>query len=166
MESPSLIFRQIKSLFLLSQTETIVANSIILRYSKGSDNILSKSGKFILNIENNEWSRYGKAFTSPKDITNQGIGVEYNDWFNIPSNYTIGICISIIDDIFSLFKYLCRHFAFYACLKQIIMNDHSAQKIYQLGEMQLGELQHFNTTPLGEMQPGEMQFGEMQLSRR
>ena len=34
----------------------------------------------------------------------------------------------------------------------------------QLGKMQLGELQHFNTTPLGEMQPGEMQFGEMQLS--
>jgi len=30
--------------------------------------------------------------------------------------------------------------------------------------MQLGEMQHFNTTPLGEMQPGEMQFGEMQLS--
>ncbi|KAG4095826.1 hypothetical protein H8356DRAFT_1361565 [Neocallimastix lanati (nom. inval.)] len=30
---------------------------------------------------------------------------------------------------------------------------------------QLGELQHFNTTPLGEMQHGEMQFGEMQLSR-
>jgi len=30
----------------------------------------------------------------------------------------------------------------------------------QLGEMQLGEMQHFNTTPLGEMQ-----FGEMQLSR-
>jgi len=30
--------------------------------------------------------------------------------------------------------------------------------------MQLGEMQHFNTTPLGEMQSGEMQFGEMQLS--
>jgi len=24
--------------------------------------------------------------------------------------------------------------------------------------MQLGEMQHFNTTPLGEMQPGEMQL--------
>ena len=34
----------------------------------------------------------------------------------------------------------------------------------QLGEIQLEEMQHFNTTPLGEMQPGEMQFGEMQLS--
>ena len=30
--------------------------------------------------------------------------------------------------------------------------------------MQLGEMQHFNTTPLGEMQSGEMQFGERQLS--
>jgi len=29
----------------------------------------------------------------------------------------------------------------------------------QPGEMQLGEMQHFITTPLGEMQ-----FGEMQLS--
>ncbi|KAL6628713.1 hypothetical protein U3516DRAFT_739483 [Neocallimastix sp. 'constans'] len=29
---------------------------------------------------------------------------------------------------------------------------------FQLGEMQLGEMQHFNTTPLGEMQPGEMQL--------
>ncbi|KAG4095701.1 hypothetical protein H8356DRAFT_1398192 [Neocallimastix lanati (nom. inval.)] len=35
----------------------------------------------------------------------------------------------------------------------------------QPGEKQLGEMQHFNTTPLVEMQPGEMQFGEMQLSR-
>jgi len=35
----------------------------------------------------------------------------------------------------------------------------------QPSEKQLGEMQHFNTTPLGEMQPGEMQFGEMQLSR-
>ncbi|KAL6600155.1 hypothetical protein U3516DRAFT_845011 [Neocallimastix sp. 'constans'] len=35
----------------------------------------------------------------------------------------------------------------------------------QLGEMQLEEMQHFNTTPLVEIQPGEMQFGEMQLSR-
>ncbi|KAG4091994.1 hypothetical protein H8356DRAFT_1324365 [Neocallimastix lanati (nom. inval.)] len=35
----------------------------------------------------------------------------------------------------------------------------------QPGEKQLGEMQHFNTTPLGEMQPGEMQFGEMQLSQ-
>jgi len=35
----------------------------------------------------------------------------------------------------------------------------------QPGEKQLGEMQHFNTTPLGEMQPDEMQFGEMQLSR-
>ncbi|KAG4087461.1 hypothetical protein H8356DRAFT_1363740 [Neocallimastix lanati (nom. inval.)] len=26
---------------------------------------------------------------------------------------------------------------------------------------QLGEMQHFNTTPLGEMQSGEMQFGEI-----
>jgi len=34
----------------------------------------------------------------------------------------------------------------------------------QPGEKQLGEMQHFNTTPLGEMQSGEMQFGEMQLS--
>jgi len=34
----------------------------------------------------------------------------------------------------------------------------------QPDEMQLWEIQHFNTTPLGEMQPGEMQFGEMQLS--
>jgi len=34
----------------------------------------------------------------------------------------------------------------------------------QPDEKQLGEMQHFNTTPLGEMQPGEMQFGEMQLS--
>jgi len=25
-------------------------------------------------------------------------------------------------------------------------------------EKQLGEMQHFNTTPLGEMQPGEMQL--------
>jgi len=33
----------------------------------------------------------------------------------------------------------------------------------QPGEKQLGEMQHFNTTPLVEMQPGEMQFGEMQL---
>jgi hypothetical protein len=32
--------------------------------------------------------------------------------------------------------------------------------------MQLGEMQHFNTTPLGEMQSGEMQFGEMQLSQK
>jgi len=32
-------------------------------------------------------------------------------------------------------------------------------------EMQLGEMQHFNNTPLGEMQSGEMQSGEMQLSR-
>jgi len=32
--------------------------------------------------------------------------------------------------------------------------------------MQLGEMQHFNTTPLGEMQSGEMQFGEMQLSHK
>ena len=32
-----------------------------------------------------------------------------------------------------------------------------------LVEMQLGEMQHFNTTPLVEMQPGEMQFGEMQF---
>ena len=31
----------------------------------------------------------------------------------------------------------------------------------QPGEKQLGEMQHFNTTPLGEMQPGEMQFGEI-----
>ncbi|KAG4083247.1 hypothetical protein H8356DRAFT_1437101 [Neocallimastix lanati (nom. inval.)] len=30
--------------------------------------------------------------------------------------------------------------------------------------MQLGEMQHFNTTSLVEIQPGEMQFGEMQLS--
>jgi len=30
--------------------------------------------------------------------------------------------------------------------------------------MQLGEMQHFNTTPLVEIQPGEMQF-EMQLSQ-
>ena len=30
----------------------------------------------------------------------------------------------------------------------------------QPGEMQLGEMQHFITTPLGEMQ-----FGEMQLSQ-
>ncbi|KAL6591208.1 hypothetical protein U3516DRAFT_854851 [Neocallimastix sp. 'constans'] len=36
----------------------------------------------------------------------------------------------------------------------------------QPGEMQLGEMQHFNTTPLGEIQPGEMQFGEMQLSQK
>jgi len=35
----------------------------------------------------------------------------------------------------------------------------------QHGEMQLGEMQHFNTTPLVEIQPGEMQFREMQLSR-
>ncbi|KAL6625820.1 hypothetical protein U3516DRAFT_741823 [Neocallimastix sp. 'constans'] len=35
----------------------------------------------------------------------------------------------------------------------------------QPGEKQLGEMQHFNTTPLVEIQPGEMQFGEMQLSR-
>jgi len=28
-------------------------------------------------------------------------------------------------------------------------------------EMQLGEMQHFNNTPLGEMQSGEMQSGEM-----
>jgi len=34
----------------------------------------------------------------------------------------------------------------------------------QPGEKQLGEMQHFNTTPLGEMQPGEMQFREIQLS--
>ncbi|KAL6621988.1 hypothetical protein U3516DRAFT_744964 [Neocallimastix sp. 'constans'] len=34
----------------------------------------------------------------------------------------------------------------------------------QLGEMQLGEMQHFNTTPLGEMQPGEMQFGEITMN--
>jgi len=27
--------------------------------------------------------------------------------------------------------------------------------------MQLGEMQHFNNTPLGEMQSGEMQSGEM-----
>jgi len=26
--------------------------------------------------------------------------------------------------------------------------------------MQLGEMQHFNTTPLGEMQPGEMHFAK------
>ncbi|KAL6597970.1 hypothetical protein U3516DRAFT_764026 [Neocallimastix sp. 'constans'] len=32
-------------------------------------------------------------------------------------------------------------------------------------DKQLGEMQHFNTTPLGEMQPGEMQIGEMQLSQ-
>jgi len=31
--------------------------------------------------------------------------------------------------------------------------------------MQLGEMQHFNTTPLGEMQSGEIQFGEMLLSQ-
>ena len=31
-------------------------------------------------------------------------------------------------------------------------------------EMQLGEMQHFNTTPLVEIQPGKMQFGGMQLS--
>jgi len=31
----------------------------------------------------------------------------------------------------------------------------------QPGEKQLGEMQHFNTTPLGEMQ-----FGEMQLSHK
>jgi len=31
--------------------------------------------------------------------------------------------------------------------------------------MQLGEMQHFNNTPLDEMQSGEMQSGEMQLSR-
>jgi len=36
----------------------------------------------------------------------------------------------------------------------------------QPGEKQLGEMQHFNTTPLGEMQPGEMQFGEIQLSQK
>ncbi|KAG4106419.1 hypothetical protein H8356DRAFT_1323915 [Neocallimastix lanati (nom. inval.)] len=30
----------------------------------------------------------------------------------------------------------------------------------QLGEIQLGEMQHFNTTPLGEMQSGEIQFGK------
>ncbi|KAL6613388.1 hypothetical protein U3516DRAFT_663409 [Neocallimastix sp. 'constans'] len=36
----------------------------------------------------------------------------------------------------------------------------------QPGEKQLGEMQHFNTTPLGEMQLGEMQFGEMQLSHK
>ncbi|KAG4105345.1 hypothetical protein H8356DRAFT_1331389 [Neocallimastix lanati (nom. inval.)] len=34
----------------------------------------------------------------------------------------------------------------------------------QPGEMQLREMQHYNTTPLGEMKSGEMQFGEMQLS--
>jgi len=34
----------------------------------------------------------------------------------------------------------------------------------QPGEKQLGEMQHFNTTPLVEIQLGEMQFGEMQLS--
>ncbi|KAG4090072.1 hypothetical protein H8356DRAFT_1431462 [Neocallimastix lanati (nom. inval.)] len=32
--------------------------------------------------------------------------------------------------------------------------------------MQLGEMQHFNNTPLGEMQSGEMQSGEMQLSHK
>ncbi|KAG4108412.1 hypothetical protein H8356DRAFT_1349598 [Neocallimastix lanati (nom. inval.)] len=31
----------------------------------------------------------------------------------------------------------------------------------QPGEKQLGEMQHFNTTPLVEIQPGEMQFGEI-----
>jgi len=34
----------------------------------------------------------------------------------------------------------------------------------QPGEKQLGEMQHFNTTPLVEIQPGKMQFGGMQLS--
>ncbi|KAG4102545.1 hypothetical protein H8356DRAFT_1324436 [Neocallimastix lanati (nom. inval.)] len=38
------------------------------------------------------------------------------------------------------------------------------QLIVNIRARQLGEMQHFNTTPLGEMQSGEMQFGEMQLS--
>jgi len=29
--------------------------------------------------------------------------------------------------------------------------------------MQLGEMQHFNTTPLGEMQPGEMQLSPLYI---
>ena len=31
----------------------------------------------------------------------------------------------------------------------------------QLGEMQSGEMQHFNNTPLGEMQSGEMQLSQI-----
>jgi len=34
----------------------------------------------------------------------------------------------------------------------------------QLGEMQLGEIQHFNNTPLGEMQSGEMQLSKIKYS--
>ena len=30
----------------------------------------------------------------------------------------------------------------------------------QLGEMKLGEMQHFNNTPLGEMQSGKMQLSQ------
>jgi len=30
----------------------------------------------------------------------------------------------------------------------------------QPGEIQLGEMQHFNNTPLGEMQSGEMQLSQ------
>ncbi|KAG4092347.1 hypothetical protein H8356DRAFT_1356255 [Neocallimastix lanati (nom. inval.)] len=48
--------------------------------------------------------------------------------------------------------------------KCLYLDDIENGKFKQLGEMQLGEMQHFNTTPLGEIQPGEMQFGEMQLS--
>ena len=36
----------------------------------------------------------------------------------------------------------------------------------QPGEIQLGEMQHFNNTPLGEMQSGEMQFGELPHTRK
>jgi len=31
----------------------------------------------------------------------------------------------------------------------------------QPGEKQLGEMQHFNTTPLVEIQPGEMQLSQL-----
>ncbi|KAL6632396.1 hypothetical protein U3516DRAFT_735685 [Neocallimastix sp. 'constans'] len=31
----------------------------------------------------------------------------------------------------------------------------------QLGEMKLGEMQHFNNTPLGEMQSGKMQLSQI-----
>jgi len=33
----------------------------------------------------------------------------------------------------------------------------------QLGEMQSGEMQHFNNTPLGEMQSGEMQLSPIPI---
>ncbi|KAL6609129.1 hypothetical protein U3516DRAFT_754851 [Neocallimastix sp. 'constans'] len=102
----------------------------------------------------------------------------------IPSNFNIAICISsLYDDNDVCEKVDCNfikrlQFTSIQVVKEEIKNNnysnnnknnngsnnYSNSLCLSYNGQQLGEMQHFNTTPLGEMQSGEMQFGEMQLS--